>query len=336
MKEINILYASDECFAEIMGTSIVSLLENNFSYPINIYVASQDIKESSKSKLKDMVGRYKNAHLSIVEVPNLDEILGEDIDIKRYSRSMFSRLLCGSLLPKNVSRVLYIDCDTIVLGDVNKFFCLDLHKKTIAAVNDCRNKRYNDNLGMKNRSIYINSGVLLIDVTRYRQCQYEQFLIDKIKKHNGQLEFPDNDIICRYLEDDILIIPPKYNATSVLFSCNWKQLQTLRKPHKCFSEAEYTEAITSPIIVHFTTCFLLPARPWYHGYLHKYAETYIHYREMTPWKDNGLWIYNPSFKKKIINSIIKLLPKDVVVLIAGCLHSTLNPMLQKKVDTHEG
>lgn len=334
MNEINVMYASDENFAWIMATSIISLLKNNKYNKINIFIASQEITSESKIKIKTMVNKYSNVNLKIIEIPDLDMIAEMTIDIKRYSKSMFSRIMCDSLLPKSLSRIIYIDCDTIIMKDLLDLYNLDLKGKTIGAVNDCRNKKYNDNLGMQSESIYINSGVLLIDLKKYRKNNYEAFLIKKIIKHNGELEFPDNDIICRYLENDIKIIPPKYNATSVLFACNWNNLLKLRKPHKCFSNKEYVDAVNDPTIVHFTTCFLLPARPWYKNYRHKYANYFIKYKMNTPWKSKELLDYNPNFVKKLINFTIKILPENIVCTLAGILHAIIKPSIQRKVDTN--
>lgn len=331
MKEINVMYASDDNFVEVMATSIVSLLENNKSYYIDIYIVSDNISYKNKELINSMVLTYENCKIVFVEMPDLDEIIGETVDIKRYAKSMFSRILVGSLCPAELEKILYIDCDTMILGDVSEIYFDNLQGKVFGAVNDCRNIRYNNNLGMKKASVYINTGVLIINLSEYREKNYEKLLIDKIYKHNGQLEFPDNDIICRYMEDEICYIPPKYNAISVLFSCNREQLIRLRKPQLMYSKAEYDEAVNNPTIVHFTTCFLLPARPWFENYEHKFAKRYLDYRNLTPWRDEPLRKFKPTLKTKLV----KFLPKGLVVILAGYIHSFLKPILQKKINTQE-
>ena len=57
---MNVLYASDDKFAGILGTSLVSLMENNRdSSEINVFILDDGISQGNKEKL-NMVSRVRN------------------------------------------------------------------------------------------------------------------------------------------------------------------------------------------------------------------------------------------------------------------------------------
>ena len=170
METINVLYASDDNFSAVLGTALYSLFEHNKNSEIQTYVISQQIEEENKERLKQVGIEFGRA-VTIIEQPDLEAIVGKSIDIQRYSLSMFSRLIADSLLPDEVERVLYLDCDTIIQGDILPLWNFDLHGNTVGAVDDMRTFRYCRNLGMKKTSHYINSGMLLMDMKKYRELK---------------------------------------------------------------------------------------------------------------------------------------------------------------------
>ena len=57
---MNIVYSSDDNYAQHTGVSIISLLENNKHFnEINIYIVDNDIKNENKIKLNNIANRYK-------------------------------------------------------------------------------------------------------------------------------------------------------------------------------------------------------------------------------------------------------------------------------------
>lgn len=326
MKGIHVLYAGDNNFASVLGTSLFSLYCNNKENEIYVYVISQKISDENKNKLISIAETFKR-QLEIIEQPNLEDIVGKRIDIQRYSLSMFSRLIADTLLPETLERLIYLDCDTIVKGDIRSLWEYDLSGKTVGAVDDMRNFRYSRNLGMKKSSHYINSGVLLIDLARYRQLNWRGRMLDAIAKYNTYLEFPDNDLICKLMQDDIRLIPPKFNAISSMYMGNYNKCMRMRRPYNYYSPEEFQEAVSHPVIIHYTTCFAFAGRPWLKGCTHPAKSSFESFYDKTPWKD--VPFEEPvQHSRDFIRKVYEMLPCTLGEWMIWFLHSWLKPNMQ--------
>jgi lipopolysaccharide biosynthesis glycosyltransferase len=80
----------------------------------------------------------------------------------KYPLAMFARLLVDKLVPREVDRALYLDCDTLVLDDVNELAASIAPGHIVSAVQD-------DFANWKSGfTDYFNSGVICIDVPAWR------------------------------------------------------------------------------------------------------------------------------------------------------------------------
>ncbi len=324
--KINILYASDDNFAKVLGVSLYSLFVNNKKNDLEIKIIDQNISLNNRDKLLDVADQFERK-IEFVKFPDFNEMIGTKLDIKRYSMSTFSRAMVENYYSESEERVLYLDCDTLILEDIYELYQCEF-LQIIGAVNDCRNFSYQRNLGIRRENVYINAGVLLIDLKKWRAADCQVRFCDAIKKFNGFLEFPDNDVICREFQDEISLLPLKYNMITPFLMCNYREILSLRKPHKVMSETEYNEARNKPVIVHFTTCFLMKGRPWMYGCNHPYANLWYEIYNKTLWKEEPLKVLNGN--KIVIYKIISMLPRRFIIQFFGLIHAYVKPFLQRK------
>ena len=74
-------------------------------------------------------------------------------------------------LCKDLDKVLYLDCDTLIRGNLDELFSLDLTDKYLAGVKDVWGvSKYVKRLGMKS-GVYVNSGMLLFN------CNYFLYFV---------------------------------------------------------------------------------------------------------------------------------------------------------------
>ena len=236
----------------------------------------------------------------------------------------------GDVPDGDITKIIYLDCDTMINTSLEELWEYDLKNKPIGAVNDYRSVNYQKNLGIMEENCYINSGVLLIDLIKYKENKLEERLVNAIGKYNGILEFPDNDVICKIAQNEIELLPLKYNVTSIFFMTNYKELKTLRKPNICDEYNIYSSAISNPSIVHFTTCFLMNGRPWMKNCNHPLTNKYLEYYKKTAWKDEPLQEEKSNLKNKIKRTIVKILPRKIMIFVVGIVHAYIKPLLQRK------
>jgi lipopolysaccharide biosynthesis glycosyltransferase len=97
------------------------------------------------------------------------------------SKLTYARFLTPQIFPATVSRVLYLDCDILVLDDLGKFCTTDLERHLLGAIHDgldVQIKRNAVQLNVPRVRDYFNAGVLLIDLDQWREKQIVETALD--------------------------------------------------------------------------------------------------------------------------------------------------------------
>ena len=318
---MNIVYASDDNFAEIMGISMISLFESNKDCgDITVFILDDGIAGENKEKLMS-VGRKYGRKIFFISVSGIE--IPSSVQSERWSKSAFIRLYMRKLLPRELDRILYLDCDVIVLGDLKPLYETDMGSCTAAGVRDCLGRSYLQNIGLEPDGLYCNSGVLLIRPDKWDEEEFIRFF-----RNNSAIRYPDQDIINGVCSRETAELPPEYNCYTALFDFSYSDLMLFRKPCRYYSEEDTDKAKKSPVIIHFTSSFL-SLRPWVEGCGHPYAGEWLRFKAMSPWSDTPLRKDNRSAAKKLAVKIYNVLPKGISVRIAGALHARIVPMFRR-------
>ena len=123
--------------------------------------------------------------------------------------------MLGDIRPKFVSRILYLDSDIIVQRDIADLYFYDL-KTLIGGVKDFYGIRYCQNHFQNfwiNLKKYINSWVLLIDLSLWRRMSIDTAIVQSLHKNLNILKFVDQDILNLVLQDQITYLDSKWNHT---------------------------------------------------------------------------------------------------------------------------
>ena len=122
-------------------------------------------------------------------------------------------------------------------------------------------------------------------------------------------------------------LPMRYNTLSIYFYATYEQVLKIRrsKSQDFYSKEEFSEAISNPGLVHFTTCFLDGLRPWIKGNQHPYLKTFLKYKEMSPWRDIPLQEDKRSGLVKFRTTMIRKAPRFVLCEVASVLHGVIIP-----------
>jgi len=327
---MDVVYSSSDAYSEIAGVSIVSLLENNVEeHDINIYIIDNGISETNKKNLSNIVRAYSK-NIIFINGFDIEKKINTKINVGRWHISTFYRLFLDSILPKEIEKVIYIDCDTLVLGSLSKIWNMPMDGNYVMGADDCRGSAYRDNIGLEKKQIYINNGFILIDLQSWRDNNIEKLYQDFIKKYNGDITYMDQGVLNGVLGNihKIGLLPVNYNVQTVFFDFTYKQISTYRRAVWKYSEKEIKNGITDPIIIHFTSCFLSGTRPWNKENNHPFRPSYLQYKAMTPWKNDVLWDDNRKKSKKIMTKMCKMLPISFVVCCISIIHSKIYPFVR--------
>lgn len=330
-----VIYHSSDTFGSVTAVSLVSLLENNKSAEsIYILYIEKGMKDETKRKIGEIVERY-GRKIEFFTMPNWSERLG--ITLKSCKDGWlgfgYNRIFLTEILPDNIERVLYLDSDTLIEEDISFLWNIDLDDYYMAGVDDCLSGGYKRLVEITDTAVYCNAGVLLINVKKWREDNLLDTFIEYVTERNGYFVFNEQSILNSVFADKILVLPCKYNTTSLVYTFEYEELMKMRAPdHYSYSKEEYYEARKKPAITHFTGCFYINRRPWTKNSDHPHAKAYDKYYAMTPWKDEPYADEMRSFKAKLGTSLSHMLPKAIMVRIVRFLYTDLRvKFFQKKL-----
>lgn len=278
---MNILYTANDKFVPQIGAGICSICENNKEVKeLSFYILSSGITKENRKKLSNFTNRYQR-QLQIIEIGDIRKYINFDFDTLGWHPVILARLLMDKMLPENIERIIYLDGDTIVRSSLKDLWETNLKDSVIGAcMEPTVNHQRLEKLGMTGLP-YINSGVLLVDLKKWREEKIGDKIIAYYKKQRGRLLAGDQDSINGTLKDDIHILPLKYNYCNTYDFYTYKSLRKIVAPTPYFSKEEYLENINNPTIIHY----LGEERPWREGNRHEYREDFWKYLRKTPWKD---------------------------------------------------
>lgn len=278
---VNIIYASNDGYAQHLAASLYSLLDNSRNIRnMDIYVLSVGMCGNFQERLGAIADKF-HRRLCVIELGELRDRFDYDIDTRGFDISAMARLFAPQVLPLTVKKALYLDCDTIVCGSIRPLYETRLGDNLVGMVMEPTvYKEMKDSLSMGKDEPYYNSGVLLMALEQWRDQDVLGRLLDYYKSHEGRLFACDQDTLNGALRGRILTLPVKYNYFTNYRYFRYSTLCAMCRAYEKTGEDAYREAGRSPVIVHF----LGDERPWIAGNHNHFRRLYEHYLGLTPWK----------------------------------------------------
>lgn len=304
-KKLDILYACNDAYAPFTGISILSLLENNSGIQnIRFFVVLDHVSEYNQKLLAETVKEYGHQIVLIgaEKVNALLEKLG--VPMYRGSYATHYRKFFNMFLPEDVERLLYIDSDSIILGDLSWLADCDLRGKCVGVVLDALGGHYKHLIGFTNEDPYFNAGVTLIDVEVWKLKHYSDRLLDHIINVRSKYCNPDQDLFNIVLKDDVFVLPMEYNFQPVHRGYTDKAY-FINYPKEYYTMDEIEYARKNPKILH--TYRYLGEFPWHKNNYHPDTDVFDIYLEKSKWKD----YQKKQSKKNIIFKIEKIIYKHI-------------------------
>lgn len=316
---LNVVLHTDEAFATQACTMILSVCENNKSFrDIAFYVLDTGIKEESKAKITSMLAFY-NRKIYFIDTQKIIDSLTE-LGISPYqgiNMGVYLKGMLNTLLPNDLERIIYIDCDAVVDGSLEEIWKLDFGDKAIAMAADCMNKRIKEGYGFASQ-YYYNTGVMLINLSNWTKKGCEKKYFDYILENKEKkYEWADQDLINASLSEDCIKISPKYNWISLYEVYSYEELGKIYglDDKNYYAKEQYAEARNHPIIYHFPSVFI--GRPWFRDELLQNQEVFDKYlySDHNPWNKYEKTTKSYPTYTKIQRWMYKTFPKAVFVLI---------------------
>ncbi len=144
---------------------------------------------------------------------------------QRLTNIIYTRLLFDELLPADIDRLIYLDSDMMMLAPIERLWQSKIGGKTLAAVPENwgtfiatgRDFRQNRDL-FDPANPYFNSGLLLIDMYRWREAKVAAKIEEFKSKGIVDRIYYDQDFLNILFSDDFHKLDAKWNVIGPAFA----------------------------------------------------------------------------------------------------------------------
>ena len=194
---------------------IRSLVRNNNSYPIYLYVLHSELNAEYFKFLQDALMRGASAE-NYIEFIKIDSSKVSGLPCTQtWSLEMYYRLMLPELLGDKIDRILYLDVDIIVNKDIYDFYSMDFEGNLLIASKDmvsdsilARDEAVEDkaepeyriwhtffnNLSKKGMT-YFCSGILLMNLLKLKEEYTFKKYMEIFNTIVHKVQFPDQDLL---------------------------------------------------------------------------------------------------------------------------------------------
>lgn len=260
--EVNIVYMANSNYLPYMMVSMESaVMHKNKNSRYHIHVIAENFTAKDEEIVQKIAGDKITVTLYPAKKLNLDmRHLG------RFSSFgiALQKLFIADYL-SNVDKVLYLDADTLVQGDLTGIYTIGLRDSYAAAVKDGLMYQFPEHvagLNLANPEFYFNSGVMLLNLDKIRKDDIMRRAVIYFNTHNEI--FGDQDVLNAVFAGKVRPLSYRYNCNSTFFEekdaaflSTFYQEPVPQTPREVYDNA---------VILHFAGH--KPWTPWFkHSYL---------------------------------------------------------------------
>ncbi len=198
---MNIAISLNRKYVNYAYVMLTSLFENNNKENISVFALHNELLEQDIYLLSSLCKKYNNTlHPIVIN----ESVLLHLPTTEMWSKEAYFRLALTDVLPKEVDRVLYLDIDMIIIGDISDLYYVDFDGKDFTACREFGEEetipdRINDLFDGDNKKSrdYFNSGMMLWNISKLRtDSKYNiDYYVELSRRIINKLVAVDQDIL---------------------------------------------------------------------------------------------------------------------------------------------
>jgi len=291
---IPVCFSTDQNYVPYFAVALQSLIENSSDENnYDIFILEDGISSDAKRFLKEQAAKKENISVRFI---NVEKYLTDDKKSKMVVSGWFTiatyyRMILPEILV-NYDKILYLDCDLVVLDDVAKLFKSDINDVLLAAAYDigvarllfkneargARLKSYiEEQLGVPNAYDYFQAGVLLMNLKKMREVNLSDKCFEFLAL-NPNIYWVDQCVLNAVCVGRVKYLPIEWNMTwHVVFEAD-----DLEKELPPATYDEYCKAHNASRILHYSGGI----KPWFDpkielsSFFWKYARNVAFYEQI--------------------------------------------------------
>lgn len=279
---MNIICSTDDNFVQHCCVMLVSVLTHNDN--VVVWILTEGLSDKNYLILKREV-ESKNGLFNCINVDSsiISKLpMPKNKSITHISPATYYRLLIPEILPINLLKAIYLDCDIIVKKSLQELWDTDLKDYAIGAVHQMYNEVYDANrLGYPIDYGYFNAGVLLINIEFWRKHNTSMTLINFLTANYDTILMHDQDALNSVLHDKTLELPCKWNMLHFFFLPYSRTIKGYSNGKLINDYADYKQQLKynrkHPAVIHYVS----KPKPWNKGCVHPLSFEYYNYLKKT-------------------------------------------------------
>ena len=268
--KVNICFAIDENYVKPLKVALFSLLQNrNREVCYNILILHTDLTITHQEDILAVSKGESKVEVIFVDVSEESEAVYCDID-GYITVSTTYRLLLLSKLFCEYDKMLYLDSDIVVEGDISELYHINMDNLPVAAVEETGFRQmshckkavfingslpYNvdnyrtDALNMKHPEGYFNAGVVLFNLKKCRECISFDNAVNIIK--SKKYFYNDQDVLNILFDGQVCLLDYSWNYQNNVESF-------LKKKPELYGPMYWDVKRGAPNIIHYVSSY----KPW--------------------------------------------------------------------------
>lgn len=223
---MNIMIAFNREYMKYACIMLMSLKEHHKDILFSVYILHNELSDEDFQLMDDIIGS-EGIELIPVFIP---EGTVKDFQIGDWPEVNAYRMLATDLFAGSLERILYLDVDTLITGDVSEFYNTPFEDHYLVACEDflpdeVRRQKCRE-FGRDESASLFNAGVLLFNVSKLASDGFYYEVYANIMKRypNIKIEYPDQDMLNLLFCDKTKYVDRlKYNYSSWYYSMNEKE-----------------------------------------------------------------------------------------------------------------
>ena len=202
-REIPIFFTIDNGYAPFLAVALNSAIKNsNPKICYKAIVLHQDLSETNVKRLKALETENFKIELTPMKAnfDALDDRMSNRLRCDYFTLTIYFRLFIPAMFPQ-YDKGIYIDSDVVLTDDIAKLYSIDIGDNFIGACNDLSIAdipplvAYTENAVGVKKEEYINSGVLLMNLKKMRECDLEGHFLNLLNTYHFDSIAPDQDYL---------------------------------------------------------------------------------------------------------------------------------------------
>ena len=225
---IPVFFSTDDQYIPYLDIALASLIENaSKEYQYKIIVLNTGLCSESMKKIK--MNERCGFSIDFVDISKeLEEIKAHFKNVYHFSIVTYYRLFIASLFPQ-YKKIVYLDCDLVVLGDISELYHTELGENIIAAAPEqfvrstAEFRTYAEKALGLDPDGYVNAGVLVMNLEEFRKNEIEKKFVQMITEYGFDLLDPDQAYLNYLCSGKILTLPNGWNKEPMPIACEGKK-----------------------------------------------------------------------------------------------------------------